>query len=81
MKQLTESLQLCVTDATMHNGVKGAFHGAAACLIGVLGVYNAAAWCRRSELHLAVNTLVYGAVVLFECYQIGQHCKDGREEI
>ena len=46
--------------------VKGAFHGLAAVVCGLMFAYNTTAWLFRREPHLAMNALVYGTDVTVE---------------
>ena len=53
--------------------VKGAFHGVATVVCGLMFAYNTTAWLFRREPHLAANALVYGAAILYEAVQTQQH--------
>ena len=53
--------------------VKGAFHGLAAVVCGLMFAYNTTAWLFRREPHLAVNALVYGSAILYEGVQTQKH--------
>ena len=53
--------------------VKGAFHGLAAVVCGLMFAYNTTAWLFRREPHLAVNALVYGTAILYEGVQTQKH--------
>ena len=53
--------------------VKGAFHGLAAVVCGLMFAYNTTAWLFRREPHLAMNTLVYGTAILYEGVQSHRH--------
>lgn len=61
------------TDAGSSEATKGAVHGAVAALVMLCGAYNALAWIRRRQPHLALNVLVYGALLAFEVYQVKRH--------
>jgi hypothetical protein len=37
------------------------------------GIYNAAAWLSRRERHLAVNAVLYAALVVFERRHVAHH--------
>ena len=52
---------------------KGAIHAAALALAAVMGLYNSAAWMQRRKRHLAVNALVYAALVVFERQHVRHH--------
>ena len=53
--------------------LKGAVHGAACVIAGVMATYNLAAWCYRRERHLGTNALVYMLAVAFEAKQTLHH--------
>jgi hypothetical protein len=53
--------------------LKAAFHGAALVLVGVMGVYNTAAWLRRRQSHLAVNAVIYLAAAVWEQRHVAHH--------
>ena len=55
--------------------VKGAVHAAAALLVLAMATYNATAWYYRRQSHLAVNAILYGAVVAFEVKQTLHHLR------
>ena len=53
--------------------LKAAFHGVALVLAGVMGAYNAAAWIRRRQSHLAVNAAIYIAAAFWEQRHVAHH--------
>ena len=53
--------------------VKGAFHGLAAVVCGLMFAYNTTAWLFRRQPHLAINALVYGSAILYEGVQTHRH--------
>ena len=53
--------------------VKGAVHGLAAVVCGLMFTYNTTAWLFRREPHLAINALVYGSAILYEGVQTRRH--------
>ena len=53
--------------------LKAAFHGAALVLVGVMGVYNTAAWLRRRQSHLAINAAIYLAAAVWEQRHVSHH--------
>lgn len=63
------------TDGASSNGTKGAVHGAVLTLAALCAIYNACAWGKRRERHLAVNAVVYGALVAFEVRNVRHHCQ------
>jgi len=48
-------------------------HAAALGLATVMGLYNAAAWLARRDRHLAVNTMLYAALILWEQHHVSHH--------
>lgn len=54
-------------------GLKAGVHVTALGLAVVMGVYNAAAWMRRREPHLAVNTVLYAALIAWEQRHVAHH--------
>lgn len=48
-------------------------HAAALGLATVMGLYNAAAWLARRDRHLAVNTMLYAALILWEQHHVAHH--------
>jgi hypothetical protein len=53
-------------------------HALALGVAAVCGVYNAAAWLSRRERHLAVNTLMYAALIAFEQQHVSHHMAELR---
>jgi hypothetical protein len=53
--------------------LKAAFHGVALTLAAVMGAYNAAAWLRRRQSHLALNAVIYFAAVFWEQRHVTHH--------
>jgi hypothetical protein len=54
-------------------------HGVALGLAAVCGLYNAAAWLSRREQHLAVNTVLYAALIAFEQRHVAHHIAEMRQ--
>jgi hypothetical protein len=48
-------------------------HAGALALAALCGAYNAAAWLVRRERHLAVNTMMYAALIVWEQKHIASH--------
>ena len=48
-------------------------HALALGVAALCGAYNAAAWLSRRERHLAINTVLYAALVAFEQLRNGVH--------
>ncbi len=72
-------MQLGILQTGEREGLKAAIHGAALCLVAVMAAYNAAAWVQRRKPHLAVNTVVYVALVMFEGRHVRHHRASLRE--
>jgi hypothetical protein len=53
--------------------LKASFHGVALPLAAVMGAYNAAAWVRRRQSHLAINATIYIAAVFWEQRHVAHH--------
>jgi len=53
--------------------LKAGVHGAAFGLIALMGIYNAAAWLRRRDPHLAVNAILYGGLAVWERHHVHHH--------
>ena len=60
-----EELKLCV-------------HAMALGLAAICGAYNAAAWLSRREKHLAVNAVLYAALIAFEQQHVAHHIAELR---
>jgi hypothetical protein len=54
-------------------GLKAGVHATALGLAVVMGVYNAAAFVRRRQPHLAVNAVLYAALTLWEQKHVAHH--------
>ena len=53
--------------------LKAAVHATALGLAVVMSVYNAAAWARRRQRHLAVNAVLYVALTAWERKHVAHH--------
>ena len=53
-------------------------HAMALGLAALCGIYNAAAWLSRREQHLAVNTVLYAALIAFEQQHVSHHIAEIR---
>ena len=53
-------------------------HALALGVAALCGVYNAAAWLSRRERHLAVNTIMYAALIAFERRHVSHHIEELR---
>src|SRR5215217_440757 len=54
-------------------------HGLALGIAAVCGAYNAAAWLSRREQHLAVNAVLYAALIAFEQRHVAHHFAEIRQ--
>ena len=63
--------------AVLNNGncepLKAAVHGIVMTTAALCALYNAAAWLRRREHHLAVNAVVYSAAACWEIFHVRHH--------
>jgi hypothetical protein len=53
-------------------------HATALGLAALCGLYNAAAWLSRREQHLAVNAVLYAALIAFEQRHVAHHIAEMR---
>jgi hypothetical protein len=53
-------------------------HATALGLAALCGLYNAAAWLSRREQHLAVNAVLYAALIAFEQRHVAHHIAELR---
>jgi hypothetical protein len=53
-------------------------HGLTLGLAAICGLYNAAAWLNRREQHLAVNAVLYAALIVFEQRHVSHHIAEMR---
>src|SRR4051812_18323684 len=53
-------------------------HAMALGLAALCGAYNAAAWLSRREKHLAVNAVLYAALIAFEHQHVAHHIAELR---
>ena len=54
-------------------------HGLALGIAALCGLYNAAAWLSRREQHLAVNAVLYAALIAFEQRHVAHHIAELRQ--
>src|SRR3954454_1749677 len=54
-------------------------HGLALGIAAVCGLYNTAAWLSRREQHLAVNAMLYAALIAFEQRHVAHHIAELRQ--
>jgi hypothetical protein len=62
-----------VLDSGRCEPLKAAVHGVLLATMAVCAAYNAAAWVRRRQRHLAVNAVIYSAGILWERCHIVHH--------
>jgi len=53
--------------------LKAGVHATALGLSAIMGLYNAAAWLSRREVHLAVNAVLYTALTAWEQQHVAHH--------
>lgn len=61
--------------------LKLGIHAMALGLAALCGAYNAAAWLSRREPHLAVNTVLYTALIAFEHQHVAHHIAELRRTV
>jgi len=66
-------VKLTVLDCGSFEALKLGVHAASLGLAVVMGAYNAAAWFRRREQHLAVNAVLYTALIALEQHHVAHH--------
>ena len=65
--------KLTVLNSGSCEALKLSVHGAALGLAVLMGGYNAAAWLRRREQHLAANAILYTALMALEYHHVAHH--------
>jgi hypothetical protein len=55
--------------------LKATVHGSALALSVLMGLYNAAAWLKRRDAHLAVNAIFYTALAAWEQKHVAHHLR------
>src|SRR5882757_2047308 len=53
-------------------------HGLTLGIAALCGLYNAAAWLSRREQHLAINAVLYAALIAFEQRHVSHHIAELR---
>jgi hypothetical protein len=53
--------------------LKAAVHGVLLATVTVCAAYNAAAWLKRRQPHLAINTVIYGIAMWWEHTHVQHH--------
>jgi hypothetical protein len=69
------TMQLTVLQCGECEPLKAGVHGSALALAAVMGLYNAAAWLRRRDAHLAVNAVLYAALAAWEQHHVAHHLR------
>lgn len=69
------TMQLTVLQCGECEPLKAGIHGSALALAAVMGLYNAAAWLRRRDAHLAVNAVLYAALAAWEQHHVAHHLR------
>jgi hypothetical protein len=65
--------KLTVLESGSCEVLKLSVHAAALGLAVLMGGYNAAAWLRRREQHLAANAILYTALIGLEYHHVAHH--------
>jgi hypothetical protein len=73
------NMQLTVLRCGSCEPLKAGVHAAALGLSAVMGIYNAAAWLSRREVHLAVNAVLYTMLTAWEQQHVAHHLATLRE--
>ena len=53
--------------------LKAAVHGLLLAITALCAAYNTAAWLRRRQRHLAINSVIYTAAMLWERCHVAHH--------
>jgi hypothetical protein len=53
--------------------LKAAVHGVMLATVAVCAAYNAAAWLKRRQRHLAINAVIYGLAIWWEHSHVMHH--------
>lgn len=69
------NVQLTVLQCGECEPLKATVHGSALALSVLMGLYNAAAWLKRRDGHLAVNAIFYAALVAWEQKHFAHHLR------
>jgi hypothetical protein len=65
--------KLTVLNSGSCEALKLGVHAATLGLAVLMGSYNAAAWLRRREEHLAANAILYTALIALEYHHVAHH--------
>ena len=64
---------LAILDVGSCEPLKAVVHSVALGLCALMGLYNAAAWMRRRQSHLAINAVIYLAATCWEQRHVSHH--------
>ena len=56
--------------------LKAAVHGVLMATVALCAAYNAAAWLKRRQPHLAINAIVYTGATIWEHAHVRHHLKE-----
>ena len=76
---MTLDLDLDVLKCGNCEELKLGVHATALGIAALCGLYNAAAWLSRREQHLAVNAVLYAALVVWEQRHVVHHIAEIRQ--
>lgn len=69
----SDGFKLDVLECGSCEALKLGVHATTLGLAVMMGAYNAAAWLRRREQHLAVNAVLYAALIAWEREHVAHH--------
>jgi hypothetical protein len=72
------TMDLPVLESGNCEELKLSVHAAALGLTVVMGAYNIAAWMKRRQAHLAVNSVIYVALAAWEYQHVAHHMAEIR---
>jgi hypothetical protein len=72
------TMDIELLDKGTNEELKLGVHAAALGLAVVMGLYNAAAFLKRRERHLAVNTVLYAVLTAWEQQHVAHHWEEIR---
>jgi hypothetical protein len=67
------TMQLKVLQCGSCEPLKLGVHATALGIVALMGLYNAAAWLKRRDAHLAVNAVLYAALTVWEEHHVAHH--------
>lgn len=67
------NMQLSVLRCGSCEPLKAGVHATALGLSALMGIYNAAAWLSRRDMHLAVNAVLYMLLTAWEQKHVAHH--------